>query len=315
MIIEQAVATPNYRERGAEYLRKFVEGREVERLVASSLAAAARRTRSSRRPRSRFETCSVRACNAMLAMLVLALAAAARKPPCLCNRRRSRAAAADGNPHPHGQDRGPPRGGPKEPCPRPPRAGTVTAFASGLEHPRWVHVLPNGDVLVAETSAPKRPDEGKGLKGRAMGVAMKKAGSAVPSANRITLRATRTATGVAEMRSPFLGELNSPFGMALIGNDLYVANTDAGGALSVFAGRDAHRRGGREGRRPASGYAQSSLDQEPDRQPRRDKALRHGRLEQQRREHGIEAEEGPRGDLGNRIGKTDPREFFANRPS
>jgi len=88
-------------------------------------------------------------------------------------------------------------------------------------------VLPNGDVLVAETAAPKRPDEGKGIKGRAMGMAMKQAGSAVPSANRITLLRDADGDGVAEMRSPFLSELNSPFGMALIGNDLYVANTDA----------------------------------------------------------------------------------------
>jgi glucose/arabinose dehydrogenase len=105
--------------------------------------------------------------------------------------------------------------------------GTVTPFAVGLEHPRWVYVLPNGDVLVAETAAPKRPDEGKSLKGRVMGMAMKKAGSAVPSANRITLLRDADGDGVAELRVPFLEGLNSPFGMTLVGNDLYVANTDA----------------------------------------------------------------------------------------
>jgi glucose/arabinose dehydrogenase len=88
-------------------------------------------------------------------------------------------------------------------------------------------VLPNGDVLVAETAAPKRPDEGKSLKGRVMGVAMKKAGSAVPSANRITLLRDANGDGIAELRSPFLEGLNSPFGMTLVGNDLYVADTDA----------------------------------------------------------------------------------------
>jgi glucose/arabinose dehydrogenase len=105
--------------------------------------------------------------------------------------------------------------------------GTVTAFATGLEHPRSVYVLPNGDVLVAETAAPQRPEEGKSLKGRAMKAAMKRAGSAVPSANRITLLRDADGDGVAELRAPFIEGLNSPFGMTLVGNDLYVANTDA----------------------------------------------------------------------------------------
>jgi glucose/arabinose dehydrogenase len=107
-------------------------------------------------------------------------------------------------------------------------AGTqVSAFATGLQHPRWVYVLPNGDVLVAETAAPKRPEEGKGIKGRVMSSYMKKAGSAVPSANRITLLRDADGDGVAEGRHVFLENLNSPFGMALVGNELYVANTDA----------------------------------------------------------------------------------------
>jgi glucose/arabinose dehydrogenase len=103
----------------------------------------------------------------------------------------------------------------------------VNAFATGLQHPRWVYVLPNGDVLVAETSAPPRPEDNKGIKGRAMTHYMKKAGAAVPSANRITLLRDADNDGVAELRSVFLQGLNSPFGMELIGNDLYVANTDA----------------------------------------------------------------------------------------
>ena len=107
-------------------------------------------------------------------------------------------------------------------------AGTqVNAFAKGLDHPRWIYVLPNGDVLVAETSAPERPDEGKGLKGRAMMKVMKRAGAAVPSANRITLLRDADGDGVAEVRSVLLENLNSPFGMALVGDHLYVANTDA----------------------------------------------------------------------------------------
>src|SRR5688500_17790429 len=107
-------------------------------------------------------------------------------------------------------------------------AGTqVSAFATGLQHPRWVYVLPNGDVLVAETAAPTRPEEGKGIKGRVMSSYMKKAGSAVPSANRITLLRDADGDGVPEVRDTFLEGLNSPFGMVLVGNDFYVANTDA----------------------------------------------------------------------------------------
>ena len=107
-------------------------------------------------------------------------------------------------------------------------AGTrVTAFASGLDHPRWLLVLPNGDVLVAETNAPKRPEDAKGIRAFVMGIFMKKAGAAVPSANRITLLRDADGDGVAETRSTFLENLNSPFGMALVGNTLYVANTDA----------------------------------------------------------------------------------------
>src|SRR5215475_11594266 len=109
-----------------------------------------------------------------------------------------------------------------------PAAGlSVTAFASGLDHPRWVTVLPNGDVLVAESNAPQRPEEGKGIKGRAMKSYMKRAGSTTPSANRITLLRDADGDGVAEQRTAFIEGLNSPFGMALIGDDLYVANTDA----------------------------------------------------------------------------------------
>ena len=103
----------------------------------------------------------------------------------------------------------------------------VTAFATGLDHPRWLHVLPNGDVLVAESAAPPQPELGQGIRGLFMSIFMKKAGAAVPSANRITLLRDTDADGVADMRTPFITGLNSPFGMALVGSDLYVANTDA----------------------------------------------------------------------------------------
>jgi glucose/arabinose dehydrogenase len=103
----------------------------------------------------------------------------------------------------------------------------VVAFASGLDHPRWLYVLPNGDVLVAETNAPPKPDDAKGIKGWVMGLVMKRAGATVPSANRITLLRDIDGDGVADLRSVLLENLNSPFGMALVGNTLYVANSDS----------------------------------------------------------------------------------------
>src|SRR4029079_18723016 len=107
-------------------------------------------------------------------------------------------------------------------------AGTsVVPFARGLDHPRWVYVLPNGDVLVAETNAPPRPEDGKGIRGWFFKRYQKKAGGAVPSANRITLLRDADGDGIAEVREVFLANLNSPFGMALAGSTLYVANTDA----------------------------------------------------------------------------------------
>jgi glucose/arabinose dehydrogenase len=107
-------------------------------------------------------------------------------------------------------------------------AGTaVAAFAGELVHPRWLYVLPNGDVLVAETNAPPRPEDNKGIKGFFFKKFQKKAGGAVPSANRITLLRDADGDGTAETRSVFLSGLNAPFGMVLVGNDLYVANSDA----------------------------------------------------------------------------------------
>jgi glucose/arabinose dehydrogenase len=102
----------------------------------------------------------------------------------------------------------------------------VNPFATGLDHPRWLYVLPNGDVLVAETNAPPRQEK-KGIKAWFMKLFMKRAGSAVPSANRITLLRDANGDGIAETRSVFLENLHSPFGMALAGNDFYVANADA----------------------------------------------------------------------------------------
>ncbi|WP_411969328.1 PQQ-dependent sugar dehydrogenase [Paucibacter sp. B2R-40] len=107
----------------------------------------------------------------------------------------------------------------------------VQAFARGLEHPRTLLVLPNGDVLVAESNAPAKPAQDAGLgawvKGLVMGLMMQRAGAGVPSADRITLLRDSDGDGVADVQAPLLENLHSPFGMALIGSDLYVANTDA----------------------------------------------------------------------------------------
>ena len=109
--------------------------------------------------------------------------------------------------------------------PTPASGFAVNAFAKGLDHPRWIYVLPNGDVLVAESNAPPKPT--LGIRGWIMGRVMKSAGAGVPSANRITLLRDADGDGTAETRSVFLQGLHSPFGMALVGNNLYVANADS----------------------------------------------------------------------------------------
>jgi glucose/arabinose dehydrogenase len=121
----------------------------------------------------------------------------------------------------------PAKGWPESAMPAPAKGFAVKAFAANLDHPRWLYVLPNGDVLVAETNAPPRPDDGKGIKGWIMKRMQKRAGAGVPSANRITLLRDADGDGIAETRSVLLEGLNSPFGMALVRGQLYVANTDA----------------------------------------------------------------------------------------
>ncbi|WP_434672622.1 PQQ-dependent sugar dehydrogenase [Pseudomonas sp. R1-15] len=110
--------------------------------------------------------------------------------------------------------------------PTPAHGLQVVAFAEGLDHPRWLYILPNGDVLVAETNAPPKPDDTQGIRGWVMKKVMGRAGAGVPSPNRITLLRDANHDGVAETRTIFLENLNSPFGMTLVGNDLYVADTD-----------------------------------------------------------------------------------------
>ena len=103
----------------------------------------------------------------------------------------------------------------------------VRAFARGLDHPRWLYVLPNGDVLVAETNAPKRPDDNRGFRGFLFKVFLAKGGGAVPSQDRIVLLRDSNGDGAADTRSVFLSGLYAPFGITLVGDALYVANSDA----------------------------------------------------------------------------------------
>lgn len=112
--------------------------------------------------------------------------------------------------------------------PRPAPGLRVAALERGLQHPRWLYVLPNGDVLVAESEAPPKPDDTKGLSGKLHSAVMKRAGSgSMPSANRITLLRDPTGDGQQIERHVFVQGLNSPIGMALIGNNFYVADTDS----------------------------------------------------------------------------------------
>lgn len=111
--------------------------------------------------------------------------------------------------------------------PTPASGLAVNALAKNLDHPRWLYVLPNGDVLVAESNAPRRPEEGKGIKGFIYKTVQKWAGAGVPSADRITLLRDTDGDGRADTHTVFIKGLHSPFGMVLIGSDLYVANTDA----------------------------------------------------------------------------------------
>ena len=107
-----------------------------------------------------------------------------------------------------------------------PAAGLrVKPFATGLDHPRWLLTLPNGDVLVAETNSP--PRKGGGITGWVMGKLLGKAGAGGPSPDRISLLRDADGDGVAEMRTVLIGGLHSPYGMALLNGQLYIGDTDA----------------------------------------------------------------------------------------
>jgi hypothetical protein len=112
----------------------------------------------------------------------------------------------------------------------------VNAFAAGLEHPRWIEVLPNGDVLIAEATQVAGPP--RSVFHYAMQATMRRADALGVSANRITLLRDKDGDGVAETRGTFMEGLNQPFGMALVGDTFYVGNTDGVVAFPYTAGAD-----------------------------------------------------------------------------
>jgi hypothetical protein len=115
-------------------------------------------------------------------------------------------------------------GWPKERAPVAPAGLTVARFAEGLQHPRNIYRLPNGDLLVAESNAGAHP--GEGFQGWVAEQMRRRGGVGVPSANQITLLRDADSDGVPELRRVFLKGLNAPYGMALVGSDLFVAATD-----------------------------------------------------------------------------------------
>ena len=133
----------------------------------------------------------------------------------------------------------PAQGWPEGGQPVAPAGFRVTAFAQGLDHPRWLYVLPNGDVLVAESNKPAPPpgQEPGGIRAWVMKQVMARAGAGSKSADRITLLRDADGDGRAEVRTTFLQGLHSPFGMALVGADLYVANADAVVRVPYTAGQ------------------------------------------------------------------------------
>ena len=149
-------------------------------------------------------------------------------------------------------------------------------------------MLPNGDVLVAETNAPPKSGAGDGIRGWVAKMIMARAGAGVPSANRITLLRDADGDGVAESRSVFIDKLNSPFGIALVGNNLYVANTDGVLRFPYTPGaQHIDAAGTPVTDRPPAG---TTTDEEHHRQPRWQQALRNGRLHSNVGENGIDKE-------------------------
>jgi glucose/arabinose dehydrogenase len=166
----------------------------------------------------------------------------------------------------------------------------VNAFATGLDHPRWIQVLPNGDVLIAESMSMDRPP--RSLFDYAMVSTMRRADAMGVSANRITLLRDADGDGIAETREVFLNGLNQPFGMALLGDTFYVGNTDG---LVAFPYTPGATRISGPGRPTRHIQARRPLDAQPAAEPRRAEALCRRRLTHQYRRQRHGRRSGPRG--------------------
>ena len=164
----------------------------------------------------------------------------------------------------------------------------VNAFATGLKHPRWIHVLPNGDVLVAE--ALTTPDPIRSLFDYAMFATMRRAAALGDSPNRITLLRDSDRDGVAETKNTFLERQNQPFGMALLADTLYVGNTDGVVAYPYTTGANRMNRA-----RPQADDTQwrRTLDPQPALLAGQDQALHRGRLADQHCRQGHGGRTGP----------------------
>jgi glucose/arabinose dehydrogenase len=154
----------------------------------------------------------------------------------------------------------------------------IHALATGFEHPRSLYVLPNGDVLVVESNGPKAPIYRP--KDIITGWVQWFAGAKAKDANRITLLRDTNGDGVPELRTVFLDHLNSPFGVALIGHDLYVADTDA---IIRYPYQDGQTSIGHQAHRSSWRTYRSSLDKGSVGQSGRLQALRRRRIKQQHR--------------------------------
>ena len=147
---------------------------------------------------------------------------------------------------------------------RGPRAGGSHAFGTDLDHPRWIQILPNGDVLIAESMTAARPAES--IFDYAMVSTMKRADAMGVSANRITLLRDGNHDGVAETRLPFLEGLNQPFGMALLGDTFYVGNTN--GVVAFLYAPQVRLASLSPGRKLIAVHARRTLDAKPIAEPR-----------------------------------------------
>ena len=170
------------------------------------------------------------------------------------------------------------RGWPAGQTPKAAAGLKVNAFATGLKHPRWIYVLPNGDVLTAE--ALFTPEPMSSLFDYAMFATMKRAAAVGDSPNRITRLRDADGDGVAETKNAFLEGLNQPFGMALLGDTFYVGNTDGVVAFPYAVGRGPHHRA-----RAQADQVQwrRALDPQPASVARQNEALHRGRLADQYR--------------------------------